>query len=553
FWHALISDVAYGQIPRLPRAKKHELTAQWFESHVGERIADHAEIIAHHYEQARGILASSGRTEQAEELEEPAIRFLLLAGDRALDLDVARAQLHLEKAWSLLSPHDPRRPDVLMNLGRVADLSGRVDEAIGHFEQASDLFRAADNKRGEGEVVCRLWGASLYAGLGADERRSLLARSAALLEATEPSRELAWAYNQRACSALQDGEPAEAAKWADKAGAAAQAVRDGRELLIARLWHASARCELGDLRGLDDLRQVYEESLSSGWAEQETWACGWLSGWLGDIEGPAKALTILESGLEREERRGLISMAMLSRADSLAYLYEIGDWDKLLGVGRSTVQWAEQQKLGGAVITALPFMAQVLAWRQQTAEAHRLCEAVLPDARREIIDAVVSALAVAALIDHMQGETEEAVGLIEELERATSHSAHWRSRHLPTALRILVAAGRIDLANGFAQGLEVFATRDLNCVLTGKAILAEARGEVDEARDLYREAAQRWADFGFVLEEGQAHLGLARCLVALGKREAATAPLEKARAIFSRLGAVTLIEETDGYLQHSRT
>jgi class 3 adenylate cyclase/tetratricopeptide (TPR) repeat protein len=553
FWHALIRDVAYGQIPRLPRARSHERTAQWLESHVGERIGDHAEIIAHHYEQAREILAASGRTEQAEELEEQAIPFLILAGDKALDIDVARAQQHLERVWRLLSSDDPRRPDVLMNLGRAADLSGRVDEAIGHYQHASDFFHAADNKRGEGEAACRLWGASLYAGLGADKRRPLLTRSAALLEATDPSRELAWAYNQRAISALNDGEPVEAVKWAEKAAAVAEAVRDGRELLIARLWHASARCELGDLSGLDDLQQVYEESLSSGWAEQESWACGWLSGWLWSIEGPSKALTILEGGLEREERRGLISLAMLSRADSLAYLYETGEWDKLLDVGRSTARWAKQQKLGGAEIIASPYMVQVLTWREQTADARLLCDEVLPKARRETIDAVVPALAAAALIGHMQGETEEAIALIEELELVTNHSAHWRSRQLPTALRILVAAGRIDQANDFAHGLKVFATRNLNCVLTGQAILTEAQGEVEEARDLYREAAERWADFGFVLEQGQAHLGLARSLLALGDREPAAAPLGKARGIFSRLGAVTLVEETDGYLLHSRT
>jgi hypothetical protein len=72
---------------------------------------------------------------------------------------------------------------------------------------------------------------------------------------------------------------------------------------------------------------------------------------------------------------------------------------------------------------------------------------------------------------------------------------------------------------------------------------------MEEARDFYQEAAQRWADYGFVLEEGQAHLGLARCLIALGDKGAATEPLQKARVIFARLGAVPLIEETDSYLR----
>jgi tetratricopeptide (TPR) repeat protein len=55
----------------------------------------------------------------------------------------------------------------------------------------------------------------------------------------------------------------------------------------------------------------------------------------------------------------------------------------------------------------------------------------------------------------------------------------------------------------------------------GIAILAEAKGLTDEARALYQQAAERWADYGFVLEEGQAHLGLARCLIALGDEQAA--------------------------------
>jgi hypothetical protein len=42
---------------------------------------------------------------------------------------------------------------------------------------------------------------------------------------------------------------------------------------------------------------------------------------------------------------------------------------------------------------------------------------------------------------------------------------------------------------------------------------------------------------------------LARCLIALGDRQAPTEPLQKARGIFSRLGAVPVIEEADSYLR----
>jgi hypothetical protein len=195
-------------------------------------------------------------------------------------------------------------------------------------------------------------------------------------------------------------------------------------------------------------------------------------------------------------------------------------------------------------------MAQVLAWRQRTGQAQNLCERFLPRAHEgQLLQALVPALAVAALVAQIRSKQEEAVALIVELHAICRDSATLRSPHLPTALRILVDAGELDRAENFAGGIEVTAARDRNCVLTGQAILAEAKTETEEARHLYREAAQRWADFGFVLEEGQADLGFARCLVALDNREAATEPLHRARAIFSRLGAVPLIKETDSLLQ----
>ncbi|MEX2612335.1 MAG: AAA family ATPase, partial [Gaiellaceae bacterium] len=52
FWHALVRDVAYLQIPRSPRAERHLAAAAWVETTAGERLADHAEILVHHYGQA---------------------------------------------------------------------------------------------------------------------------------------------------------------------------------------------------------------------------------------------------------------------------------------------------------------------------------------------------------------------------------------------------------------------------------------------------------------------------------------------------------------------
>src|SRR4029453_8268966 len=52
FWHALVRDVAYAQIPRAGRARCHRAVAEWVEAVAGERVGDLAEVVAHHYGQA---------------------------------------------------------------------------------------------------------------------------------------------------------------------------------------------------------------------------------------------------------------------------------------------------------------------------------------------------------------------------------------------------------------------------------------------------------------------------------------------------------------------
>jgi predicted ATPase len=83
FWHLLVRDVAYSQIPRAERARRHCSAAAWIEGKAGERVEDLAEVLAHHYVQALELATATGDTGQARELALPARRFLALAGERA--------------------------------------------------------------------------------------------------------------------------------------------------------------------------------------------------------------------------------------------------------------------------------------------------------------------------------------------------------------------------------------------------------------------------------------------------------------------------------------
>jgi predicted ATPase len=107
FWHLLVRDVAYSQIPRAQRARRHRAAAMWLERKAGDRLEDLAEVLAHHYLQALDLAEASGDTAQAGELARPARRFLTLAGDRALGLDTAQAEARLARALELTPPDDP--------------------------------------------------------------------------------------------------------------------------------------------------------------------------------------------------------------------------------------------------------------------------------------------------------------------------------------------------------------------------------------------------------------------------------------------------------------
>jgi hypothetical protein len=92
-------------------------------------------------------------------------------------------------------------------------------------------------------------------------------------------------------------------------------------------------------------------------------------------------------------------------------------------------------------------------------------------------------------------------------------------------------------------------SRRLRVSLTSsRAIVAEARGEPERAAELFRRAAEDWAEHGFGLEEARSRLGLARCVAATGRADLGRAELERARELLEPLGARPMLQEVDSLL-----
>ena len=181
FWHALVRDVAYGQIPRSTRAVKHAAAADWIEEMAGERVADHADLLAHHTTEALALARAAGEDADAD-LERRAARYLVLAGERAFELDLSAAEALYLRALELLPEGSEEHGLALMKIGEAAQFEARFEDARDTFERAAAELEGAGAMRSAGAAYGLL--GNVYYQLGSAERMEEALNRA--LEALEP-------------------------------------------------------------------------------------------------------------------------------------------------------------------------------------------------------------------------------------------------------------------------------------------------------------------------------------------------------------------------------
>jgi hypothetical protein len=121
---------------------------------------------------------------------------------------------------------------------------------------------------------------------------------------------------------------------------------------------------------------------------------------------------------------------------------------------------------------------------------------------------------------------------------------------LPTLSRLAVDSGARDLAIELLEGMEDHRLERYRLALmSARAVVDEARGELQAALDGYDEAAGAWARWGHSVEKAYALLGSGRCLIGLGRTEEARDRLGAARTMFARLGAGQPLAELDALLR----
>jgi class 3 adenylate cyclase/tetratricopeptide (TPR) repeat protein len=550
FWHALVRDVSYGQIPRAERATKHRLAAEWIESIAGDRVEDHAELLAAHYEQALELTRATGGT-SLEELIDRTTRFLTLAGDRAARLDLGKSHEFYSRALGLTGPGHPDRPALLLKTVEAGTMSGRLDsEAEPMYTEAIEAIRSRGDARAAGHALM-LFG-RYQRVIGATEpARATLLEAVALLEAEPPSPELARAYASVAGTEMMAGRMDGCLEWIDKAMPIADQQDAKATILVCLQYRGIVRCAQGDVQGLDDLRESVAMGLELGLGRETSTGYNNLADWTSTIKDPAAGLAIYEEGIEFGQKHGLVGAAMWSRAETTWSLFDLGRWEEVLTAADEVLAWEEAHGPAQPGVIALTAKSRVLTHRGAFSEAARAAEDFLPAARR-IHDLQVywPALILAAHIAAGRGDLNRVVELCDELFQDSEGSIA-RGVVLPEAVRLLVRAGDVGRAERFMDRPAGAVIQAIHGGKTARAIIAEGRGLLAEALETFREAKAGWASVGFVPERGHCLLGAGRCLVGLGRPGEASGPLREAREIFAALGAQPYVEEADAWLERA--
>jgi class 3 adenylate cyclase/tetratricopeptide (TPR) repeat protein len=550
FWHALVRDVAYGSLPRKARAARHLAAARWLEQLAGDRVADHAELLAHHYLTALERTRDSGDQAGTGALAAPAARYLVMAGERSMDLDMNAAAGHYDRAAGLLPVTDPGRPGILVKSGWANFKRGQLAPAERLFREAIAAYQTQNDAVGAGEATFRLALVTAERGNTAEAGR-LLERAISLLERAPPGDALAEAYVLSGMNYALAGRPGQALAAVGNVLALGEPEPGPRtRALVVR---GAARITLGDVGGIEDAREAVRVARSLEMPTALVNALGNLAEYEWLIEGPQGALATYRESWDVAQRHSGLLAATGVWSETVRPMFDLGEWDELLARSQELRPALEAQGASYRLAGMEPYRAAVLLWRGALAAARASVSSLLP-AAREIADlqVLVPALAVAALAGQASGNQAAAVELAGEYEAAVQARPgqagwHWGWWFLADFVRVCVAAGELDRAAALVGDAQPAVLRHRLSVLAARAVLAEAQGEPHEAATQYAKAADGWEAYGHVLEHGHALLGLGRCRLALGEPDTEQ-PLAEARRLFARLKATPLLAETDRWL-----
>ena len=324
FLHVLIRDVAYGQIPRAVRARRHLEVAAWIEN-LG-RTEDTAEMLAHHYLAALEYDRATVADDPAA--IERAVRALGEAGARALSLSAYEAcERFTEAALEFVAPGSSEWSELLLLRIRAgwhsrmltAEEFARLEEACAELERAGFVEAAAE----AGALVA--WSTWIRGDLA--RAAAMVEHAQTLVEDAPPSRAKVGVLNELARQLAMAERGPEAVEVAGQALELAERLGLVDLQIGALNQRALARNTVGDPGFAADFERSIELARETSFAQGVVRGYGNHASLLAARGELLRAFALHELSLETAERYGIGSGIRWQRGERVEYDYHAGRWD----------------------------------------------------------------------------------------------------------------------------------------------------------------------------------------------------------------------------------
>ena len=450
FWHALVRDVAYEQLPRATRAVKHAKLARWIEALAGENHGDLSELLAHHYSAAMDLACAVHDTVMANDLREGAVTALELAGTAVLPLDVSVAERHLSRAVGL-ADDDSRRPHLLDAWAETLLQGGRFAEAAAAWEEAIPGLRDGGDERAARTAKGRF---NYCHWLIADEGKPTVRDGDEPNAADPPSEESVVAWEDAATTALHAGRNQRAKELAGRALAAAEQL--GKPTPLASLcYRGFARTMLGDADGLVDMRESLALARERDAGHDICAALSNLGECLTLYEGTDQSWEVHREALDiaRKRRDGLAEC--FCRSLLLVDQVWAGRWETARAEAPGVLELLERNNDGWDLQIAHATVSQLLVWSGDVISAVGLAERAEERSRSSPLAGVRQASLIAlASVRAAEDDAAESLRLLSECTRSARVACGIEmALRAPEAIRLAVGLGRPLLAHSLAAPL----------------------------------------------------------------------------------------------------
>jgi DNA-binding SARP family transcriptional activator/class 3 adenylate cyclase len=534
FWHLLVRDVAYGQLPRAARADKHRRAAEWLEALSPDRAEDRAELLAHHWlaalqfaraaEQATVVLAERARVALRE------------AGERSLQLNAfAAAARWYAAALDLWPADDAERPRLLLRLGEARVHTEQTGGEL--LEEARDGLLAQGHREGAAEAEALL-GRLLWRQGQGQRGMEHDRRAVALLADAPPSRAKAQVLANLANTLMMRGQREETVHVGRQALAMAQALGLDQERALALNFIGVARVDGGDRGGVEDLEEAVTIAVQAN-SPQSAVAYANLASILIALGDLARGFELQAKGRETAERFGLASVVRYFRAERTLQDYCQGRWDTALADANQFIAEAEAgsphfteptcRLVRGLIRLArgdLPGALADAATAAELATQSGHVEALLP----------ALAFHAHALLDN--GRRQEAGTRASELLAVLAKHGVSPGPDWPGQLAVVLRA--------LGRGSELL---ELATAVTTPTPWLQAAASI--AAGQFQEAAELYARIGLLPDEAFARLRAAEQLLASGQRTEASDQLERALVFYREVRASAYLREAEALLAAS--